>query len=148
MADADVLPYDYQVYADEIRGYLDRARGHADNLSLKLDFTAATAAANRFAAAATAVHQRQLAPPADSAALNRALAAVEPALLIPAGLPHRPWYRHSIYAPGEFTGYEAVVIPGVTEAISASDAPRAQAQLGALAQALNRAANALESAPQ
>ena len=130
MADADVLPYDYQVYADEIRGYLDHARNHAANLNLKLDFAAATTAANRFESAATAVHQRQLAPPADTASLDRALAGVEPSLLIPAGLPRRPWYRHSIYAPGEFTGYEAIMIPGVNEAIDASDSPRAQAQLG------------------
>ena len=80
------------------------------------------------------------------ARMNRALAAVEPALLLPAGLPHRPWYRHSIYAPGEFTGYEAVVLPGVNEAIDASDAPRAQAQLAALALALKRATAALNTA--
>ena len=93
-----------------------------------------------------AVHQRQLAPPADAADLDRALFSVEPALLLPAGLPHRPWYRHSIYAPGEFTGYEAVVIPGVNEAIDAADIPRAQSQLGALAQALDRATAALNTA--
>jgi N-acetylated-alpha-linked acidic dipeptidase len=146
MADADVLPYDFQVYADEILGYLDHARNHAANLNLKLDFDGAITAANLFATAARAVHQRQLAPPADTAALDRALAAVEPSLLIPAGLPHRPWYRHSIYAPGEFTGYEAIVIPGVNEAIYAADAPRAQAQLGALAHALSRATYALQPA--
>jgi N-acetylated-alpha-linked acidic dipeptidase len=39
-----------------------------------------------------------------------------------------------------------VVIPGVTEAISQSDAARAQAQLAALAAALNRAAAVLEGA--
>jgi N-acetylated-alpha-linked acidic dipeptidase len=143
MADADVLPYDYQAYAQAIRGYLDRARTHANASSLRLDFTGALAADNSFAAAALAIHQRQLAPPADAAILDRALTSAERALLIPAGLPRRPWYRHSIYAPGEFTGYEAVVIPGVTEAIDATDATRAQSQLDALAQALTRAAAAL-----
>jgi len=145
MADADVLPFDYQAYAEEIGGYLDQARSRAVASGLTLDFAAALAAAGSFQTAAHAIRQHQLAPPDNTAGLNRALSSVEPALLIPGGLPHRPWYRHSIYAPGEFTGYEAVVIPGVNEAIDASDAPRAQAQLDALAQALTRAANALMS---
>ncbi|HEY4381775.1 MAG TPA: M28 family peptidase, partial [Acidobacteriaceae bacterium] len=143
MADADVLPFDYEVYAQEIHGYLEQARTRAQNAKLTLDFTAALSAADQFVSAARAAHLRQLAPPKDTAALDRTLASVELALLLPEGLPRRPWYRHSIYAPGEFTGYEAVVIPGVNEAIDASDPVRAQAQLGALAAALTRAANSL-----
>jgi N-acetylated-alpha-linked acidic dipeptidase len=61
-----------------------------------------------------------------------------------AGLPNRPWYKHTIYAPGEFTGYAAVVIPGVNEAIDAKDASRAAQQLTVLTQALDRAAKTLE----
>jgi len=45
-------------------------------------------------------------------ALEPALRSAERALLVPEGLPHRPWFRHAIYAPGEYTGYAAVVIPG------------------------------------
>jgi N-acetylated-alpha-linked acidic dipeptidase len=146
MADPDVLPLDYELYAEEVRGYLDRARGVAVARGLNLDFTAATAAAQSFVGAGAAVHQLQLAPPKDPAALNRALASTERALLLPGGLPRRPWYRHSIYAPGEFTGYAAVVIPGVNEGIEAGDATRAQAQLDLLAQALQRAAAALNTA--
>ena len=146
MADADVLPFDYQSYAREIFGYLIQARSRAAAKGLTLDFAGALNAEGNLEAAAHAVYQRQLAPPADVTGLDRALSSVEPALLIPEGLPHRPWYRHSIYAPGEFTGYEAVVIPGVNEAIDASDTPRAQAQLGVLVQALNRAVAALTPA--
>jgi N-acetylated-alpha-linked acidic dipeptidase len=113
---------------------------------MKLDFSGAMAAAAKFETAGAAVRARQLAPPKDVATLDRALCSAEHALLIPEGLPRRPWYRHSIYAPGEFTGYAAVVIPGVNEGIDAADSTRAQAQLGVLAQALNRAAAALESA--
>jgi N-acetylated-alpha-linked acidic dipeptidase len=57
-----------------------------------------------------------------------------------AGLPNRPWYGHTIYAPGEFTGYATVVIPGVNEALDAKDQARAAQQLAVLTQALNRAA--------
>jgi hypothetical protein len=39
------------------------------------------------------------------------------------------------------------VIPGVTEAIEAKDAARAGQQLGVLAQALDKAAHRLDTAP-
>jgi N-acetylated-alpha-linked acidic dipeptidase len=59
-------------------------------------------------------------------------------------LPHRPWFRHAIYAPGEYTGYAAVVIPGVNEALDRGDAERARQQLGVLTAALERGAKALD----
>ncbi len=148
MADADVLPYNYEVYAQEIHGYLEQAHIRSRNADLKLDFTRTLAAADQFAAAARIAHAHQLSPPKDAATLDHQLASVERALLIPEGLPHRPWYRHSIYAPGEFTGYEAVMIPGVNEAIDVANAQRAQTQLDALTQALTRAATALSASPQ
>jgi len=146
MAGADVLPYDYELYGKEIVSYLDSAQQSAAKAKLDLDFKAASAAAQRFQVAGTAIHALQANPPANPAALNDALRAAEGALLNPAGLPKRSWYKHLIYAPGEFTGYAAVVIPGVNEAIDVPDAARAQAQIGALTEALNRAAGVLEAA--
>jgi N-acetylated-alpha-linked acidic dipeptidase len=146
MADADILPYDYQTYGASIVSYLATAEAHARAAHLTLDFAPATAASARFAEAGTAIRARQLAPAAGAPALNQALRAAEQALLNPEGLPNRGWYKHTIYAPGEFTGYAAVVIPGVTEAIDAADAPRTQSQIAALAAALNRAAAILEAA--
>ncbi len=110
-----------------------------------LDFGPAQAAAARFTAAAERVHRLQVAPSGDLAKLNLALRQAETALLSDAGLPNRPWYRHTIYAPGEFTGYAAVVIPGVNEALDARDAHRAAQQLAVLAQALERAAHSLDN---
>jgi N-acetylated-alpha-linked acidic dipeptidase len=146
MADTDVLPYDYELYGKEVLSYLDAAQKRATEQKLTLDFTAALAAAKRFAAAGTAIRATQAAPPSDPTSLNQSLRAAEEALLNPAGLPKRSWYRHTIYAPGEFTGYAAVVIPGVNEGIEAADATRAQSQLVPLAEALNRSASILEAA--
>ncbi|WP_260703853.1 M28 family metallopeptidase [Edaphobacter flagellatus] len=146
MADADVLPYDYQVYGKEIVGYLEAAQKQANSAKLTLDFGPALTAARRFEAAGTTVRTRQATPSTNAAGMNKALRDAETALLSEAGLPHRPWYKHLIYAPGEYTGYAAVVIPGVNEAISAPDALRAQAQLGALTDALNRSSTILETA--
>jgi N-acetylated-alpha-linked acidic dipeptidase len=146
MADADVLPYDYQLYGLEIASYLAAAQRRATAAKLTLDFAPALAASQRFTTAGTAIHGRQSDPPANPAALNQALRATEEAFLNPEGLPKRPWYKHTIFAPGEYTGYAAVVIPGVNEAIELPDAARAQAQLTILTAALNRAAAILESA--
>lgn len=172
MATADVLPYDYALYGREIVHYLEEAQKRAQDLpqtqapaqtpaqsqappatpapsqpsTPTLDFAPALAAADRFRLAGLAIHARQTAPPPNPAALNAALRAAESAFLSPAGLPKRPWFKHTIYAPGEFTGYAAVVIPGVNEALDVPDVPRAQTQLTNLTESLNRAAITLEQA--
>ena len=147
MADADVLPYDYPAYAREIASYLDAAKHKAANAGVNsLDFAPAEAAAARFAAAAARARALQVGHPNNPAPLNQILRKVETALLTPAGLPNRPWYKHTIYAPGEFTGYAAVVIPGVNEAIDAGDTSLAAQQLAVLTQALDRATQTLDSA--
>lgn len=147
MADTDVLPYDYPTYAREVKAYIESAKHKADDAGVSgLDFAPALAAATRFEAAANHAHRLQLNPPVGLAEFNATLRAAETALLSPAGLPNRPWYKHTIYAPGEYTGYTAVVIPGVNEAIEAKDRERASAQLLVLTHALDRAAQTLESA--
>jgi len=147
MADADVLPYDYVAYAREISAYIDAAkRKAADNGLGSLDFAPVQAAAAHLTSAAQRAYALQSAPSGNLAQLNLALRQTETALLSDAGLPNRPWYKHTIYAPGMYTGYSAVVIPGVNEAIDAKDASIAEQQLDVLTQALARAAEALEKA--
>jgi N-acetylated-alpha-linked acidic dipeptidase len=147
MADADVLPYNYPAYARAVAAYLEAAARKAREAGLNaLDFADAQAAAGLFAAAAAKAYTLQKDPPSDPSQLDQTLRAVETDLLSPAGLPNRPWYKHTIYAPGEFTGYSAVVIPGVNEAIDAHDTSLAQQQLTVLAEALERAAQTLDSA--
>ncbi|MDR3754356.1 MAG: M28 family peptidase [Terracidiphilus sp.] len=146
MADADLLPYDYAAYARAISAYLEAAKHRASDAGLgSLDFAPAQAAAARFSTAAQRAHTVQSAPSGDLARLNLALRQTEAALLSDAGLPDRPWYRHTIFAPGEHTGYAAVVLPGVNEAVDAQDRNLAAQQLQVLTQALNRAASVLET---
>jgi N-acetylated-alpha-linked acidic dipeptidase len=148
MASADVLPYDYELYGKEIGAYIDTARNKALQMlgSGALDFSKASDAARRFANAGAKILVRQKSPPQNEAAarLNQVLIEAERSLLLDKGLPNRPWFRHSIYAPGQYTGYAAVVIPGVNEAIDAKNAQVAGEQLQALTDALNRAAAVLE----
>ena len=147
MADADVLPYDYEEYGKEVAAYADAAAKRADNKfgNHVLDFSAVTLAAKHFQDAGAKILSKQRNPPRDPGRLNHALLGAERTLLVPEGLPRRPWFRHAIYAPGEYTGYAAVVIPGVNEALDKGDVERARQQLAVLAAALERAAKALES---
>jgi N-acetylated-alpha-linked acidic dipeptidase len=147
MADADVLPYDYVAYAREISSYIEAAKRKAGEQGLNtLDFGPAQAAATRLSVAAEHAHGLQIAASGDLAKLNVTLRQAETDLTSEAGLPNRPWFRHTIYAPGEYTGYAAVVIPGVNEAIDSKDKQRAAQQLTVLTQALNRAAQTMEGA--
>jgi len=147
MADTDVLPYDYVTYASAIANYIASAkRKAADTGAAMLDFAPAEAATARLVAAAEKTHTVQTSARENLDKLNATLRATEAALITPAGLPNRSWYRHTIYAPGEFTGYAAVVIPGVNEALDAKDPNRAAQQLEVLTQALDRATHTLASA--
>jgi N-acetylated-alpha-linked acidic dipeptidase len=148
MADADVLPYDYELYGKEIESYIDQAQDKAKKMlgATAPDFSKASQAAKRFEEAGTKVLSIQKNPPQDATRLNQALIEAERALLLNKGLPNRPWFRHSIYAPGQYTGYAAVVIPGVNESIDARNVSLTADQLQALTEALNRAAGVLEKA--
>ena len=146
MADADVLPYDYEDYGKEILVYLDAAKHKAkDRFGDKApDFSAAVEGARHLEQAGAKMLQKQRKLPAGPERMNAVLRDTERTLLIPEGLPNRPWYRHAIYAPGQYTGYAAVVIPGVNEAIDAGDQRRTEQQIAVLAAALHRAAMVLE----
>ncbi|MFY9645356.1 MAG: M28 family metallopeptidase [Terriglobales bacterium] len=146
MASADVLPYDYENYGREILVYLENAKFKSkDRFGDKSpDFSKAVEAARRLQEAGGKMLQKQRKMPAASDRINAKLREAERALLIPEGLPNRPWFRHSVYAPGQYTGYAAVVIPGVNEAIDGLDLRRTEQQIAALTAALNRAVQVLE----
>jgi N-acetylated-alpha-linked acidic dipeptidase len=148
MADADVLPYNYDDYGKEILVYLDAARSKAQEKfpDKSPDFGAAFDAARHMQEAGAKLLQKQRKMPGSPDRMNAKLREAERALLIPEGLPNRPWYHHSIYAPGQYTGYAAVVIPGVNEAIDRGDLAVTQQQIDVLAAALNRCSAALEQA--
>ena len=146
LADADILPFDYESYGKEITAYLEAARDRAETAFGKkgVSFAPALEAAARFTRAGAAISAAQPTAPEERQGINRALRDTERALLLPDGLPGRPWYRHAIYAPGRYAGYAAAVIPGVNEAISDGDRRVAEQQLGALTEVLGRAADILE----
>src|SRR6202142_2742498 len=146
MSSADVLPYDYEDYGKEIVVYLESARFKSkDRFGDKgPDFSVALESARRLQEAGAKILQKQRKMPVAPDRINAKLRDAERALLIPEGLPNRPWFHHSIYAPGQYTGYAAVVIPGVNEAIDRGDLRRTEQQVATLVAALNRATQVLE----
>jgi N-acetylated-alpha-linked acidic dipeptidase len=71
-----------------------------------------------------------------SVTFNRSLYKAEQQLLIENGLPRREWYKHSIYAPGFYTGYGVKTLPGIREAIEQRNWNEAQQQITADAKAI------------
>lgn len=78
--------------------------------------------------------------------LNKALMGIDQTLLLDGGLPFRPWYRHSLYAPGRFTGYGAKTLPGIREAVEERRFEDAMAFAGKTAAALEAFAARLDLA--
>jgi N-acetylated-alpha-linked acidic dipeptidase len=71
---------------------------------------------------------------------------VERDFLLPEGLPGRGWFRHAFYAPGVYTGYEAVIFPGVREAVDLKDWSVAREQMREVREAIERGTKTLERA--
>jgi N-acetylated-alpha-linked acidic dipeptidase len=79
------------------------------------------------------------------AAINAKIYSAEQSLLLPAGLPRRPWYKHSLYAPGFYTGYGVKTVPGVREAIEQQNWLETQQQITAVANAINKFSSYLDA---
>jgi len=147
MASTDVLPLNYEDYGKEIIEYVKAAEQRAKTTfgEQAPSFEDVMKAAERLQKAGADLMKLQGRSMGDPGVLNLVLRNTERAFLID-GLPDRPWFKHAIYAPGEHTGYAAVVIPGVNEAIENDNLTLTKQQLQLLTAALNRAAGALEMA--
>jgi N-acetylated-alpha-linked acidic dipeptidase len=71
---------------------------------------------------------------------NLAVAHAEQQLLLAEGLPRRSWYKHSLYAPGFYTGYGVKTLPGIREAIEQRNFKEAQDEINLTAQAIEKLA--------
>ena len=154
LADADLLPFDYESYGKQIGTYVDEIQKEAEKKSAdgarKIEFTELRSAAQAFAKAGADLRaQSEHLLSAGSvdrntlAALDHRMMTAERDLIEPAGLPDRPWFKHTIYAPGLYTGYGVKTIPGVREAVDAGNFDRAAEQAKIVVRALQRATKTL-----
>ncbi|MGA8365925.1 MAG: transferrin receptor-like dimerization domain-containing protein, partial [Candidatus Acidiferrales bacterium] len=149
--EADLLPFDYAAYASEIARAADALASRAANqeaqaaiLKPVLDASAEFSASAARASHALAAISSQSLDPAKEQQINRALAGVEQSLLSPDGLSGRPWFKHTVYAPGSYSGYAAEIMPGVSEALDRGNLQVLRREADSLAAALRRAALRLD----
>jgi len=147
LSECDYVPLDYSAYAAEVQKYLDETEQLARQLRIDVNFAPARAAAkawerNGRTALDTARKAVDAGDMASATRIHQQLMKVERALLDPEGLVGRPWFKHLIYAPRPT--YKAMVLPALTEAIEARDAPRAKTEAERLTRALTRAADAIQ----
>jgi N-acetylated-alpha-linked acidic dipeptidase len=79
-------------------------------------------------------------------ALNQKLKESERRLTSPQGLPRRPWFKHLLYAPGVYTGYDVKTVPGVREAIEQKRYAEADSEILRVARAIEDEAALVDSA--
>jgi len=142
LANADVVPLDFELYGRSIAGFLDELSQRTAAASqlpfARLRRAAADlerAGAEARGAIRAALDSGRLGADGERR-LNAALLQVEGNWRDPAGIPHRPWYQHVIYA--KRFNYDPLQLPGVTEAAEAGDWRTARAQAATLEAALRR----------
>ena len=151
LSGADLLPLDYEEYGQEIQKFTDGIHRKLVLLGQdgRLDFAPAIDAAKRLTDNGRSVRRQFQSMLADETRvldlhrINRALVDAEKAFLLTDGLPGRPWFKHAIFAPALYNGYDAAVMPGVLESIDAGNWHEAQHQLRSLTDAVNLAAKIL-----
>ncbi len=106
-----------------------------------LDFSAlqnALVALDRSSSALSDTLSHNTVPAATRQRVNEALYQAEQSLLVTQGLPKRPWFKHTIYAPGFYTGYGVKTLPGIREAIEQRNWKEAQEQIAVVAGAVTK----------
>ncbi len=153
LADADVVPLHYQPYAAEVGQYLNELSAQQDERFGRqvVDLDRDKAQAAKWAAAAVSLQHHidtLLAAGRSGAqldALTVRLDRVERQLLVAAGLPGRPWFKHQIYAPGVNSGYGTQELPALNDALflrnNTSEARRYEASLYASLKAVTATLN-------
>ena len=186
LADAEVLPFDFQGFAETVKKYLSNVQELLETNQTEIKQRNAEISDGVFTA--TSDPTKPLSPPpaakvpphfnfaplqnaldelsegagklakawskaqangwelpqATIARVNQLMMQSGPALTDPAGLPHRPWFKNMIYAPGAYTGYQAKPLPGVLEAMDRKDWAEAESQIPREADALRRETKIVE----
>jgi N-acetylated-alpha-linked acidic dipeptidase len=94
---------------------------------------------------ARAAALKKSASPAALAAISVKIAQSEQQLLDAAGLVHREWFKHLLYAPGFYTGYGVKTMPGVREAIEQAQYDIVPGEIARVAKAIEREAAWLDA---
>jgi N-acetylated-alpha-linked acidic dipeptidase len=94
---------------------------------------------------ARAAAAKKSAPASALTPIDAKIAQSEQQLIDAAGLVHREWFKHLLYAPGFYTGYGVKTIPGVREAIEQGQYEIVPTEMARVGKALEREAAWLDS---
>lgn len=122
LATDDILPFDTQNYAKELRAYYKDLVEYAKGKDADLDLGELDEAIEKFKKAADEVKAlEERARETDDEDLkkvvNHKYRDFQRGFISQDGLPDRDFYKHVVNAPGLDTGYAAVQYPGITEGI-------------------------------
>ena len=143
LANADILPFDYETYATDLMTPLKLLQNSGSENKIAKDVKVLDDLLTEWQQVAGLLNQglvRYLAADDLSriAEINQRLYQLERRLTSESGLPLRPWFKHLVYAPGLNTGYAAVVFPGVLDAIEHGDDAAVHAEIDKLVAAFTR----------
>jgi N-acetylated-alpha-linked acidic dipeptidase len=142
LAQADVLPLDFEFYGNTINQFLGELEKNKHFDAAKLNLSAAHKAAGELEHASSEAESR-LKPvvasgkltSAQATAVNQLLMKGEANFVSPAGIPGRPWFKHILYS-ARYT-YAHLELPAITEAVEAGNWDEAQRQTEILVNALH-----------
>ena len=80
------------------------------------------------------------------ASVNERLVKAERAFLLADGLKNRPWFKHSLYAPGFYTGYGVKTVPGVRESLEQGTWQDVDGEIARVAATIQREASLVRQA--
>jgi len=150
LANADVLPFDFAFYADNIRQFVAELR-KSNEAERRLDFPSLVRIVGDFESAGWRLDQEieralnsRNSDLTTKSNINHKLMEVERNWLNAEGIPGRPWFKHILYA-ARYT-YAHLELPGLTEAVERSDWKVAAEQIRILASAVSRNAELLRTA--
>jgi N-acetylated-alpha-linked acidic dipeptidase len=141
LAQADVLPIDFEFYGNTINQFLTELEKNKSFDPAKLSLASAHRAAQELTSAARqtasvlnpAIASGKLTA-AQLASINSLLMKGEANFILPGGIPGRPWFKHILYS-ARYT-YAHLELPAITEAVESGDWAEAQRQAEVLVNAL------------
>ncbi|HET6890628.1 MAG TPA: M28 family metallopeptidase [Pyrinomonadaceae bacterium] len=155
LAEADVLPFNYFDYGEQIREFFSQSVKTARSRKLASAFSdrEMNEAVEDFSREAERIEKSReellkgQRPSSERLRrINDALIAAERALTDDQGLRGRPWYKHQIYAPGFYTGYAAQPLPDFRQALDDRNGVQAKQSLDKIVAAIKRATEVLRRA--
>ncbi|KAF2010590.1 N-acetylated-alpha-linked acidic dipeptidase [Aaosphaeria arxii CBS 175.79] len=171
LVEKPVIPFNATHYAIKLVSYVEENKRLYTEKGLALGdgiFDCLNSAAGRFKKVATRFDQdvdvlsRSLSQPKTSwlqyfrfgqrsrldlklKVVNTKLRDLEKQFLYDKGLDGRPWFKHTVFAPGFWEGYKGVTLPGLRESITAGDEERIVRWISIVTAAFERASDLLEN---